>query len=101
MSENRVKSRPLHETCFLQREKRTPLFHRLQAPRRDVDGDFFAELGNEKGLALEVDLTAARTCRVEFGSTNTVGIAASHPGTSFCNWANLGHKIRLQVLSFR
>ena len=53
------------------------LFHGLETFCRNAYGDFFAEFGNEKGLALEVDLTAARTRRVEFGSTNTVGVAAS------------------------
>jgi len=73
-----VMSSLLYEPCYLQCFICASLLHRLEAFCRHADGDLLAEFGNEKGFRLEIDLAAAFARRVEFGSTDAVGIPASY-----------------------
>lgn len=66
-----------NEAGFLEGDIGTSLFHGLEAAGRDIHGDLLAELRDEQGLFLEIDLTATLAGRIEFGSTNTVGVPAS------------------------
>ena len=51
----------------------------------------FVELGNKNPLFLEVRLFAQHTARIEFGSTNTVGVAATHLRPLFGYRTNFRH----------
>jgi|SRR3989344_2719838 len=79
------------ETGFLERYICASLFHRLQTTGRDIDGDFFAELGNEKRLFLHVYVPTARSGRVEFGRTGTVGIPTTYLALLSCYIASSCH----------
>jgi|SRR3989338_2163852 len=68
----------LNKPRFLERYICASLFHRLQALRRYVDRDFFAEFGKENGLFLHIHLAAALASGVKFGRTSTVGVPAAH-----------------------
>jgi len=63
-----------NETSRFQRLIRASLFHGLQAFCRDVDGDFFAEFGNEKRFLLQIHLTAARASWIELRRTRAIRI---------------------------
>lgn len=65
--------------------------HRLQALGRDENRHLLAELGDEKGLLLQIDLAAAVPGRVVFGSTNAVTIPASDLGSLACYFTHSGH----------
>lgn len=67
----------LDEAGFLERQKCAALLHCLETFCRHADGYLLAELGNEKGLRLEVDLAAALARRIEFGRTDAVGVPAA------------------------
>lgn len=67
-----------YETGFLECEVCTALLHCLKSLRGNTDGNLLTEFWKEECLCLEIDLTAALSCRVEFGSANTIGVASTH-----------------------
>ena len=84
----------LNETCGPERLIRTALFHGLEALGRYGDGDFLAELRNEKCLLLEIYLAAALAGRVEFGSAGAVGVPPAHLRAFTCYVAYACHMSR-------
>lgn len=67
----------LYEACFLEGDEGSSFLHCLQTFCRHVDSDLLAKLWDEECLLLDVDVATSFASRVEFGSTNTVGVAAS------------------------
>ena len=65
--------------------------NRLDGLGRESEGDRFVYLGNKNALLLEIWLAPNLAGRVKFGSTNTVGVAATDLGGLFCYWTNLSH----------
>ena len=65
---------------------------RADALRGEGYNNRAVELRHKNALFLEVWLLADAACGVEFGSTNTVAVAASNLRTLFCDWANFGHE---------
>lgn len=67
----------LNQTGFFEGDVRAAFVHGLQTFCRNIDGDAFVELWDEKSLFLDVYLAAAFADRVVFGRTDAVRIAAS------------------------
>jgi hypothetical protein len=80
-----------NQTGFFEGLVRASLVHGLQTFGRDVDGNPFVELRDEKGLFLDVDLAATSTGRVVFGRANAVGIPTSDLGFLACYCAFTCH----------
>lgn len=78
----------LYESCGFEGDECATLFHSLETFGRDVDGDLFAELGDEKGFLLQIDLTAALAGRVELGRTGAVGVPPAYSRALTCYVAN-------------
>ena len=75
----------LDKPRLLEGQKCSALFHCLEAFGRDADGNLLAELGDEKGLGLEIYLTAAFARWVEFGRTDAVRVPAADLGAFACD----------------
>jgi hypothetical protein len=58
---------------------------------REKDRNSTVKLRHKNTLLLEVSLFANSASRVEFGSTNTVGVASCDFGAPLCDWTNLCH----------
>ena len=65
--------------------------HGLEALCGDADGDFLAELGDEKGLRLKVYLATALAYGVVLGRTDAVRVPTSDLGLFTCDITNSGH----------
>ena len=93
--ENFGKEKLTNETGSPERLVYAPLFHRFEAFRRDVHGDFPVEFGDKNGLFLKVDLAAAGTGRGEFCRARAVRISASDAALFACDNAISSHSPRI------
>lgn len=81
----------LDQTGCFQCLVRASLFHRLEAFCGNVDGDFLAELRDEKRLLLKIHLAAARAGRIELRRARAIRIAASHAALLPCDYTLSSH----------
>ena len=84
--------RELNDSCRFEGFVGTVFVERTDALRGEGYNNRAVKLGHKNTLFLEVWLLADAAGGVEFGSTNTVAVAAGNLGTLFCDWANFGHE---------